>query len=50
LHSLGLTFELLNYAEHSLGSGDEARAVAYIQVAHDDQSTFYGAAVSGSVQ
>ena len=50
LHEIGLKFELLNYAEHSLGSGAEARAVAYIQVARDDQSTFFGAATDTNIE
>ncbi len=43
-------FELLSYAEHSLGSGDEAKAAAYIQIETPDGQKFFGAAVDTNTE
>ena len=43
-----LQFDILNFAEHSLEGGAEARAVAYIQIGQNDGATFYGAAIDTS--
>ncbi len=43
-----LQFDILNFAEHSLEGGAEARAVAYIQIGQPDGATFYGAAIDTS--
>lgn len=43
-----LTFDILNFAEHSLEGGAEARAVAYIQIGQPEGATFYGAAIDTS--
>ena len=43
-----LQFDILNFAEHSLEGGAEARAVAYIQIGQMDGATFYGAAIDTS--
>ena len=45
-----LSFRLLNYAEHSLGQGAEARAASYIQIARQDGSTFYGVGVDTNIE
>ena len=45
-----LDFDVLNFAEHSLEGGAEARAVAYIQIAQSDASTFYGAAIDTNTE
>ncbi len=29
-------FEIVNYSEHALGAGEEAAAIAYIQIKHSD--------------
>jgi 2-isopropylmalate synthase len=44
------TFDVLNFAEHSLEGGAEARAVAYVQIAQPDGSTFYGAAIDTNIE
>jgi 2-isopropylmalate synthase len=44
------TFDILNFAEHSLEGGAEARAVAYVQIAQPDGSTFYGAAIDTNTE
>lgn len=43
-------FEVLNYAEHSLGKGAEARAVSYIQIKTDRGQALYGAGVDTNIE
>jgi 2-isopropylmalate synthase len=43
-------FELLSYAEHSLGSGAEARAVAYIEIKTQNDQTLFGAATDTNIE
>ncbi len=43
-------FELLSYAEHSLGKGAEARAVSYIQIKTDRGLTLYGAGIDTNIE
>jgi 2-isopropylmalate synthase len=43
-------FELLNYSEHSLGKGAEARAVSYIQIKTPRGGTFYGAGIDTNIE
>jgi len=43
-------FELLNYAEHSLGKGAQARAVSYIQIKTDRNRTLFGAGVDTNIE
>jgi 2-isopropylmalate synthase len=43
-------FDVLNFAEHSLEGGAEARAVAYVQIGQPDGSAFYGAAIDTNIE
>lgn len=43
-------FEVLNYVEHSLGQGAEARAVSYIQIKVTRGSTYYGAGIDTNIE
>jgi 2-isopropylmalate synthase len=43
-------FELVSYAEHSLGSGAEAQAIAYIQIRTSVDATFFGAATDTNIE
>jgi 2-isopropylmalate synthase len=43
-------FDVLNFAEHSLEGGAEARAVAYVQIGQPDGNTFYGAAIDTNIE
>lgn len=43
-------FELLNYSEHSLGSGAEAKAVSYIQIKIADGRSFFGAGIDTNIE
>jgi 2-isopropylmalate synthase len=43
-------FEIANYSEHALSSGEEAAAIAYIQVKHRDGRTRWGAGVDTNIE
>ncbi|HRP03642.1 MAG TPA: 2-isopropylmalate synthase [Opitutaceae bacterium] len=43
-------FELLNYSEHSLGCGAEARAVSYIQIKTGSGHTYFGAGIDTNIE
>ena len=43
-------FTLLSYVEHSLGTGSDARAAAYIQIETGPRSTFFGAAIETNTE
>jgi len=43
-------FEVLSYAEHSLGKGAEARAVSYIQIKTERSHTLFGAGIDTNIE
>jgi 2-isopropylmalate synthase len=43
-------FEIANYSEHALGSGEEAAAIAYIQIRLADGTTRWGAGVDTNIE
>lgn len=43
-------FEITSYAEHALSSGEEAAAIAYIQIKHADGKTRWGAGVDTNIE
>ncbi|MFT3780398.1 MAG: 2-isopropylmalate synthase [Nibricoccus sp.] len=43
-------FEVLNYSEHSLGKGAQARAISYIQIRTDRGNTYYGAGIDTNIE
>jgi 2-isopropylmalate synthase len=43
-------FDILNYSEHSLGQGAEAKAVSYIQIKTDRGHSHYGAATHTNIE
>jgi 2-isopropylmalate synthase len=43
-------FDVLSYAEHSLGRGTTARAVSYIQIRTDRGTTVFGAGVDTNIE
>jgi 2-isopropylmalate synthase len=43
-------FEITAYSEHALGSGEEAAAIAYIQIKHTDGQTRWGAGVDTNIE
>lgn len=50
LNQLGLEFDVLSYAEHSLGQGAGARAVAYVQIGFSSRVSCFGAAVDTDIE
>jgi 2-isopropylmalate synthase len=46
----GIRFEIAGYAEHALSSGEEAAAIAYIQIKHADGKMRWGAAVDTNIE
>ena len=53
VHGLGTTgtrFEITNYSEHALSSGEEAAAIAYIQIKTPDGQTRWGAGVDTNIE
>src|SRR5882724_3099493 len=43
-------FEITNYSEHALGAGEEASAIAYIQIKHGDGQSRWGAGVDTNIE
>ncbi len=43
-------FEIAHYSEHALSAGEEASAIAYIQVKHDNGKTRWGAGVDTNIE
>ncbi|HTL59886.1 MAG TPA: 2-isopropylmalate synthase [Candidatus Limnocylindrales bacterium] len=43
-------FEISNYSEHALSAGEEAAAIAYIQVKHPDGRARWGAGVDTNIE
>jgi 2-isopropylmalate synthase len=43
-------FDVLNYSEHSLGAGAEAKAVSYIQVKLARGSAYFGAGIDTNIE
>jgi len=43
-------FEIASYSEHALSSGEEASAIAYIQIKHADGRTRWGAGVDTNIE
>ena len=43
-------FEITHYSEHALSAGEEASAIAYIQIKHADGQTRWGAGVDTNIE
>ena len=43
-------FEIAHYSEHALSAGEEASAIAYIQIKHSDGRTRWGAGVDTNIE
>ncbi len=53
VHGLGTTgsrFEITNYSEHALSSGEEAAAISYIQIKTADGKSRWGAGVDTNIE
>ena len=46
----GVHFEIANYSEHALSSGEEAAAIAYIQIKTTDGKARWGAGVDTNIE
>jgi 2-isopropylmalate synthase len=46
----GPRFEIINYSEHALSSGEEAAAISYIQIKTADGKTRWGAGVDTNIE
>jgi 2-isopropylmalate synthase len=42
INALGLSIDVLSYEEHSMGSGSQARAVAFVEITTPARSTLFG--------
>ena len=43
-------FQLVNYTEHSLGEGDDAKAASYIQIKTDRGLSYFGAGIDTNIE
>jgi 2-isopropylmalate synthase len=54
VHGLGAAglaqFEIAHYSEHALGAGEEAAAIAYIQIKFADGAARWGAGVDTNIE
>ncbi len=49
IKELNVSFEILNYSEHSLDYGTKSRAITYIQIQDADHNMYFGAGISSSI-
>lgn len=47
--ALGLRFDVLSYEEHSMGSGSDARAVAFVEITTPARATLFGVGVHENI-
>ena len=47
--SLGRSVRVMNYAEHAVGEGANAQAVAYVEVRLDDGHTMFGVGMDANI-
>jgi 2-isopropylmalate synthase len=50
LSKAGVRFEIANYSEHAMSSGEQAAAIAYIQIKTADGKTRWGAGVDTNIE
>jgi len=50
LHDLtGISFDIINYSEHSMEYGSKSRAITYLQIRDPQGGIYFGAGVSSSI-
>jgi len=49
VNALGLDIKLMDYHEHSIGSGANARAACYVELRLDDGPTLFGAGIDSNI-
>jgi 2-isopropylmalate synthase len=47
--ALGFRFDVLSYEEHSIGSGSDARAVAFVEITTAARTTLFGAGIHENI-
>ena len=47
--ALGFRFDVLSYEEHSIGSGSDARAVAFVEITTSARATLFGAGIHENI-
>jgi 2-isopropylmalate synthase len=47
--ALGFGFDVLSYEEHSIGSGSDARAVAFVEITTSARATLFGAGIHENI-
>jgi 2-isopropylmalate synthase len=47
--ALGFRFDVLSYEEHSIGSGSDARAVAFVEITTAARTTLFGAGIHANI-
>lgn len=46
---IGVTFEVVDYNEHSLEHGSTSRAITYVQIVDKNKNNYFGAGISSSI-
>jgi 2-isopropylmalate synthase len=49
IHALGLDVRLMDYQEHAIGSGADARAACYVELRVGDGPSLFGVGIAGSI-
>ena len=47
--AMGRNIQVLDYTEHAIGQGADAKAVAYVEMRVDESQTVYGVAMDGNI-
>ena len=43
-------FQLIDYRQHSIGAGSKTKAAAYIQIQHDNGTSFFGCGINPNIE
>jgi 2-isopropylmalate synthase len=49
VNALGLDVKVMDYQEHAIGSGADARAACYVELRVDDGPSLFGVGIAGSI-
>ena len=47
--ALGFKFDVLSYEEHGIGTGSDARAVAFVEITTESRSTLFGVGIHENI-
>jgi 2-isopropylmalate synthase len=45
----GIALTFLDYSEHAVGGGEDARAAAYVKIRSDGDDTLYGVGIDANI-